>query len=218
MDELTSSKWHLTENLDRSTIGAPREEAPPAETHEEAITAHHFYPATLTRCEGSWLEQAADEDEQQRIDSALKQVRQQRKLAIEFYQNPQAANIFSLELFRGNDFRALHLSDRLIVQVLAAFGEPPVVTDESDPALADYLRQAVQSIATARVRSALAGQLRRYMPYYVEVEHWKEAIAIDNNAFRTSLGKEVSPFLAQMTLAGLARWYEENETPPDQFV
>jgi hypothetical protein len=171
----------------------------------------YYYAATLTTCEGTWLATAPDAAEKQRIDAASQRVREQRKLALEFYQDPREAKIFSLELFRGEAFAPLHLNNSLIEQILSAVGEPPIVQDPEDTAFATYMRHAVLSIATARVRSALAGQLRRFVPGVVEAEQWKEAIAIDNNAFRTALGNEVSPFLVQMTLGGLARWYETHE-------
>jgi hypothetical protein len=171
----------------------------------------YYYAATLTTCEGTWLALPPDAAEKQRIDAASQAVREQRKLAVEFYQDPRQAKIFSLELFRTEDFAPLHLNDTLIEQILSAVGEPPVVQDSDDPAFATYMRHAVLSIATARVRSALAGQLRRFLPGYVAGEAWHKAIAVDNNAFRTALGNEVSPFLVQMTLGGLARWYEHHE-------
>jgi hypothetical protein len=171
----------------------------------------YYHAATLTRCEGTWLALPPDTAEKQRIDAALQAVREQRKLAIAFYQDPRQAKIFSLELFRDDAFAPLHLNDALIEQILNAVGEPPVVHDPEDDTFATYMRHAVLSIATARVRSALAGQLRRFLPDYVEAEAWQKAIATDNNAFRTALGNEVSPFLVQMTLGGLARWYEQHE-------
>jgi hypothetical protein len=171
----------------------------------------YYYAATLTACEGTWLALPPDAAEKQRIDAASQAVRDQRKLAVAFYQDPRQAKIFSLELFRGEAFAPLHLNDTLIEQILSAVGEPPIVQDSDDPAFATYMRHAVLCIATARVRSALAGQLRRFLPGYVASEEWHKAIAVDNNAFRTALGNEVSPFLVQMTLGGLARWYEQHE-------
>lgn len=181
----------------------------PTEASEKA--AYHAYVASLTACEGTWLAQPPDAAEQQRIDAACKAVREQRRLAREFYDHIREARIFSLELFRREEFAPLHLSNRLIEQILDAVGEPPVVEDRDDPAFARYMRRAVLSIATARMRRDLAAQVRRFLPHYVETEQWKEAVAIDGNAFRTSLGNEVSPFLVQMTLGGLARWYEQHE-------
>ena len=90
-------------------------------------------------------------------------------------------------------------------------GEPPLVQDQGDPAFTDYLRRAVMSVATSRMRSALASQLRRFLPQFVEAGRFKEAVAVDYNSFRTSLGNDISPFLVQMTLQGLARWYETHE-------
>ena len=67
------------------------------------------------------------------------------------------------------------------------------------------------------MRSALAGQLRRLLPQFVEADRLKDALAIDYNAFRTALGNEVSPFLVQMTLQGLARYYEALDDEPDSL-
>ncbi|NJL35215.1 MAG: hypothetical protein HC893_16885 [Chloroflexaceae bacterium] len=105
----------------------------------------------------------------------------------------------------------MHLGDELVARMIEQVGEPPVVNDPDDPAFANYMRRAVLSIANSKVRRHLADQLRRYLPMFVESERWREAIAIDNNAFRTSLGNEVSPFLVQMALSGLVRWYETHE-------
>lgn len=170
-----------------------------------------YAAAALTACADTWLAHAPDEAEQQRIEAACKQLREQRKLAVEFYQDPQAARIFSLELFRQEHFALLHLGEHLIEQILRQVGEPPVVETENDPAFSNYMRQAVLVIASSRVRRELAAQLRRFLPQYVQAARWKEAIAIDNNAFRTSLGNEVSPFLVQMALGGLVRWYDQHE-------
>jgi hypothetical protein len=49
------------------------------------------------------------------------------------------------------------------------------------------------------------------LPQFTEAERWREAVAIDYSAFRTSLGNEVTPYLAQMALAGLADYYDERE-------
>lgn len=176
------------------------------------------FAATLTTCAGTWLEQPPDAAEQQRIDTASRHVREQRKLAIAFHHDPQAANLFSIELFRRPEFAPLHMADWLIERIITTVGEPPVTEDVDGPAFSAYLRRAVLSIADPQVRRALAGQLRRYLPRYVEAGEWKKAVAIDNNAFRTSLGKEATPFLVQMTLEGLARWYETYEAGDEAHI
>ncbi len=174
---------------------------------------HAEYAASLTRCEGAWLERAPDSAELRRIDAAAKALREQRRIALEFHRDPHAAKVFSIELFRTDDFAPMHLEDWLIERIIERFGDPPVVEEEGEEAaFSQYLRQGVLAIATSRLRSALAAQLRRYLPRYAEAKRWKEAIAIDSNAFRTALGNEVSPFLVQMTLAGLADWYDAYES------
>ncbi len=167
-----------------------------------------FYSeAQWTTCAGTWLAQPADLAEREAIDRAAQALKEQRKLALEFYRDPLAAKQFGLELFSQPAFTPLHLSDALIEKLIANVGEPPIVESPDDPAFANYLRTGVLSIANSKVRRHLAHQLRRFLPQFVQAEQWTAAIAIDNNAFRTSLGNEASPFLVQMTLRGLARYY-----------
>lgn len=165
----------------------------------------------LTRCAGTWLAEPPDPAEQERIAEASRRVQQQRAVAAEFYRDMEAASEFCIKLFRGEEFAPLHFSDELVEQMIARVGKPPLVESDQEHLFADYLRRAVLSVASPNVRRLLAAQLRRYLPRYVEAERWKEAVAIDFNAFRTSLGNEVSPFLAQMALAGLADYYETHD-------
>ncbi|MCS6879962.1 MAG: hypothetical protein RMK84_04920 [Oscillochloridaceae bacterium] len=165
----------------------------------------------LTRCAGTWLAQPPDAAEQERIAEASRRLQQQRAIATEFYRDLDAAGVFCIELFRGEEFAPLHFSDELVEQMIARVGEPPVVEAGEEHVFSDYLRRAVLSVASPNTRRLLAAQLRRYLPRYVEARRWKEAIAIDFSALRTSLGNEVSPFLAQMALAGLADYYEARE-------
>ncbi len=165
----------------------------------------------LTRCAGTWLAEPPDAAEQERIAEASRRLQQQRAIASEFYQDMDAASAFCITLFREADFAPLHFSDELVEQMIARVGEPPVVEAGEEHLFSDYLRRAVLSVASPNTRRLLAAQLRRYLPHYVEAQRWKEAVAIDYNAFRTSLGTEVSPFLAQMALAGLADYYEAHE-------
>jgi hypothetical protein len=169
------------------------------------------FTAALTRCRGTWLEHAPDEAEQARVNRAARQLREQRRIAIEFHNNPEAANAYCIELFRAPEFNALHFDTLLIERMLSRVGEPPIVTDENTEAFSEYLRQAVLSVAYPDVRRSLASQLRRLLPQFTEAGRWREAVAIDYSAFRTSLGNEVTPFLAQMALAGLADYYDEHE-------
>lgn len=169
------------------------------------------YATRLTTCQGTWLEYPPDAEEQQRIDRASSALRQQRREALAFHQDAETVHLFSLELFRGPEFAPLHLSDELITQILDRVGAPPLIEAADDPAFGIYLREAALSVATSQVRRVLAAQLRRFLPQYVAAQEWRKAVAIDYNAFRTALGNELSPFLAQMTLEGLARWYEQHE-------
>lgn len=174
-----------------------------------------YVDALWTTCSGTWLAQPADFAERERIDQAVRAVKEQRKLAMEYYANPRAAKQFALDLFQRPEFAPLHLSDELVAKMLAKVGEPPVVEQADDPAFAQYLNRAVLSIANSKVRRHLANQLRRFLPQFVAAEQWREAIAIDNNAFRTSLGNEASPFLVQMAFSGLVRYYETQPANTD---
>ncbi|NTW96982.1 MAG: hypothetical protein HGB28_00315 [Oscillochloris sp.] len=166
--------------------------------------------ALLTRCAGTWLEQPPDVAEQERIGAAVRQVGVQRPLALELHRDAQALNALCIEIFRVEAFAPLHLSPQLVAQILAQVGEPPVVEEDESAIFSDYLRRAVLSVATPNTRRFLAAQLRRTLPAYAEGGRWREAIAIDHSAFRTALGNEVTPYLAQMTLAGLADYYDEH--------
>jgi hypothetical protein len=165
----------------------------------------------LTRCAGTWLAQPPDEAEQGRIAAAARKLLTQRPLALELYRDEAALNIFCIEVFRGEEFAPLHLGPLLISKMIAQVGEPPVVEDDKSEVFSDYLRQAVLSVAVPNTRRFLASQLRRLLPAYAEQGRWREAIVIDYSAFRTSLGNEVTPYLAQMALAGLADYYDEAE-------
>lgn len=167
--------------------------------------------ARLTRCAGTWLDQEPDSAEIARIDAAGRTIREQRRLSIEFHRDPAAANAFCVELFRTADFAPLHFSDELVARMIASVGEPPVVGEGEESQFSDYLRDAVLSVAHPDTRRFLSIQLRRLLPKYAEAGQWREAIAIDYSAFRTSLGNEVTPFLAQMALAGLADYYDSRE-------
>lgn len=167
--------------------------------------------ARITRCAGTWLERQPDEAEQARIAAASRQIKEQRAVAVAFYKDPDQANTFCLELFRSEEFRPLVLSDELVEQMIANKGEPPVVDEAESELFSSYLRDAVLVVALPNTRRFLAAQLRRLLPQYVAAGRWKEAVAIDYSSFRTALGNEVTPFLAQMALAGLAAYYETHE-------
>jgi hypothetical protein len=69
----------------------------------------------------------------------------------------------------------------------------------------------VLDIATPRVRRAMAEQVRRFLPTYIQAGQVKEALAIEYNAYLTVMSDAVTPLLAQMLVGALARWYDENE-------
>jgi hypothetical protein len=167
--------------------------------------------ARITRCAGTWLEQEPDTAEQSRIARAQALLREQRAVATEFHRDADAANAFCVALFRDEIYRPLHISDELVAQLIGRLGAPPVVDEGEETVFSDYLRQAATLVAQPNTRRLLAAQLRRYLPRYVEAGQWREAVAIDYSAFRTALGNEVTPFLAQITLAGLADYYDTHD-------
>ena len=171
------------------------------------------YAASLTRCAGTWLATPPTAEEEAEIAQASSVLNQRRAaIAQQFHADPQAADALSIMLFRQPEFAALTLEAWVVEEALAQVGEPPMGEgEEAENDFADYLRNAVLSIAHAKPRRALAAQLRRFLPRYVAAEEWQSAAAIDYNALRTSLGNEVSPFLAQIMLAGLAAYYEERD-------
>jgi hypothetical protein len=169
------------------------------------------YAASLTTCEGTWLERAPDAAEQARLRQAQQELAKHRRVAHEFANDTAGAFTFSLELFRQPEFAPLHFDDWVIEQVLATHGEPPIAEQPDDPVFTDYLKRSAADIATGRLRRAMAEQARRFIPIYVERGQIKEALAIDYNAYLTVMSETVTPLLVQMLVAGLARWYDEHE-------
>jgi hypothetical protein len=169
------------------------------------------FTAALTACEGTWLERPPTAEEVARISAAQRELGNHRKQAAELDADEQALHKFSLEIFRDPRFAPLHFDDWVIEQVLDQYGEPPVVEDDSDTAFSDYLRAAVQSIATSRVRRAISSQLRRFIPDYVEAGQIRDGLAIDYNAYVTVMSDANTPVLVQMLVGGLSRWYDEHE-------
>jgi hypothetical protein len=173
------------------------------------------FVAGLTANVGAWLEQPPQKDEQQRILTARRALQQHRAEAEALAADSEAANRFSLDVFRDERFAPLHFDDWVIEQVLAELGEPPIVEDDSDPAFSNYLRDAVQRIAGSRVRRAMAEQVIRFIPGYIEAGQVREALAIEQNAYMTVMSEAITPLLVQMLVGGLARWYDEHE-PDDE--
>jgi len=169
------------------------------------------FTAALTACEGTWLDHPPTAEEVARIAAAQHELGNHRKQAAELSADEDALHRLSLEIFRDPRFVPLHFDDWMIEQVLDQFGEPPVVEDESDTAFSDYLRVAVQSIGSSRVRRALSSQLRRFIPAYVEAGQITEGLAIDYNAYVTVMSNANTPLLVQMLVGGLSRWYDEHE-------
>ncbi|MFN8566181.1 MAG: hypothetical protein U0Z44_01390 [Kouleothrix sp.] len=82
--------------------------------------------------------------------------------------------------------------------------------DPADTSFTDYLRQAVQWVATARgSRRAISLQAGRFLPAYVEAGQINEALAIGYNTYVTVMSDANTPLLVQMMVGALARWYDE---------
>ena len=169
------------------------------------------YVTSLTACEGTWLDNLPDRDEQQRIADARRELAKHRIVAAELAKDQEATNAFTLALLRDERFTPLHFEDWVIEQVIEAHGEPPVTESEDDPAFSDYLRVAVQTTATSRVRRALTSQAVRFVPGLVVEGRTREALALEYNIYLTLMSEAVTPLLAQMMVGGLARWYDEHE-------
>jgi hypothetical protein len=169
------------------------------------------FVASLTASEGTFLDRPPAADEQQRINTAFQELKKHRTEADAFAADAEAANRSSIDLFRSPLFAPLQFEDWVVESLLDKHGEPPVVEDESDPAFSDWLRAAVLDIATPRVRRAMAEQVRRFLPTYIQAGQIKEALAIEYNAYLTVMSDAVTPLLAQMLVGALARWYDEHE-------
>jgi hypothetical protein len=174
------------------------------------------FTAALTACEGTWLERPPGPEEVARITVAQKELGAHRKEASALSADEQALHRLSLEVFRDERFAPLHFDDWMVEQVLDQLGEPPVVEDEADTAFTDYLRSAVQAIASSRVRRAMSAQVRRFLPAYVEAGQITEALAIDYNAYVTVMSDANTPLLVQMLVGGLSRWYDEHEEEEEE--
>ena len=169
------------------------------------------YVSSITACEGTWLERMPERDEQIRIAQARQELMQHRLIAAEMGKDEAATNRLSLEVLRDQRFAPLHFEDWLIEQVINAHGEPPIVENDDDPAFSDYLRAAVQHVASSRLRRALTSQASRFLPQLVDEGKIREALALEYNIYITSMSDAVTPLLAQMMVGGLARYYEEHE-------
>lgn len=177
------------------------------------------YLQRLTTSAGTWLGTPPAQEERDAVARAhwnllLHHMQEYRDLIADIEQ----AHRMSLELLRDERFAPLHFSDEIIEQVLERVGEPPLVEDPDDPAFAEYVRSAVASVATSLVRRVMGDQLRRFLPQYIEAGQLREAIIIDYNAKLTQTADVVSPFLVQMLVAGLARWYNEHEEEEEDLV
>jgi hypothetical protein len=169
------------------------------------------YAASLTTCEGTWLERAPDAAELARMKAAEDVLRGHRMEAQTLGADKDVFNQFSLQMYREERWSALHFDDWLIESILKEIGEPPIVVESDDPSFSNYLLHALGVVASARLRRALAEQSRRFVPQYVEAGQIRQALAIMHNAYMTVMSTAATPLLIQMLVGGLARWYDEHE-------
>jgi hypothetical protein len=169
------------------------------------------YAASLTACEGSWIEHAPSPDEMAKIQSAAQMLRGFRLEAQQLGTDRVAFNQLSLEMYRDPRWNVLHFEDWVIESVLDEIGEPPIVVDNEDPAFSNYLLQALGVFAGARVRRVVAEQSRRFLPQYIGEGNIRAALTIEHNAYMTVMSEAATPLLVQMLVGGLARWYDEHE-------
>jgi hypothetical protein len=173
--------------------------------------AQGSFVASLTHCEGTWLEHPPSAEELTRIQMADKMLRTYRLDAMQLGADQEEFNRFSLSVYRDERWAPLYLEDWLIEGIIAEHGEPPVVEDESDPSFSTYLLRALGSVASARFRRAMAEQSRRLLPQLVQEGKIKEALAVEHNAYMTVMSDAATPLLVQSLVGGLARYYDEIE-------
>lgn len=170
-----------------------------------------YYAAELTTTAGSWLAAPPDPAEIARIAAARRELSRHRNEAQKLGADQIMLNALSLQIFQHSRFAPLHFADWVVETMLRANGEPPVVEDPRDSSFGDYLHNAVVGFASARVRRAMAEQVRRYLPDYIDAGLTHEALVIEHNAYMTVMSDAATPLLVQMTVSAMARWYEEHE-------
>lgn len=169
------------------------------------------FVSSLTATHGTWLEQRPSAEELAKIRSAEQLLGQHRVEAQALGADRDTFNRMSLQVFRDERWAPLYFDDWLIEGILAEHGEPPIVLNNEDPAFSNYLLLALGTIASGRVRRALAEQSRRLLPEYVAGGQIREALIISHNAYMTVMSDAATPLLVQMLVGGLARWYDEHE-------
>ncbi len=81
--------------------------------------------------------------------------------------------------------------------MLDRHGEPPVVESDDDPAFSDWLRTAVIDVASSRVRRLWPSRCVGSCRCSSRNEQFKEALALDYNAYLTVMSDAVTPLLAR---------------------
>ncbi len=169
------------------------------------------YTASLTHSLGTWLERAPTDEDALRLKQAEHLLRGLNIPPAELGANREDFNKFSLAVYREPRWEPLHVDDWVIEDIIEDLGAPPIVSDESDPAFTEYLLKSLSLMASARFRRALAEQSRRFVTEYVGEGRFKEALAIEHNAYLTVMSEAATPLLVQMLVGGLARYYETHD-------
>jgi hypothetical protein len=168
-----------------------------------------YVHAAYTRCVGSWLEDAPSKEELASMRDAMEKARYYRETVKDAIPSLEAYNELSLALFRQDQFQALALDGWIIADIIDAIGEPPIVEDEADPAFTQYILAAVGTIASARIRRALAEQAQRYLPNLIAADDKVGAILLANNTYMTLMSESSTPLLVQCIVSGLSAYYDE---------
>ena len=168
-----------------------------------------YVHAAYTRCVGTWLEHAPAQAELTSMREAMEAARRYRETVKDAIPSVEAYNEMSLALFRHERFRALALEGWIIADVIDAIGEPPIVEDEADPTFAQYIRAAVGTVASARIRRALAEQAQRFLPTLIAADDQVGAILLAQNTYMTLMSESSTPLLVQSIVSGLSAYYDE---------
>lgn len=168
-----------------------------------------YVHAAYTRCVGTWLEHAPTKDELATMRDAMESARRYRETVKNAIPSIEAYHEMSLALFRQDQFRALAIEGWIIADVIDALGEPPIVEDEADQTFTTYILEAIGTIASARIRRALAEQAQRFLPILIDADDEVSAILLAQNTYMTLMSESATPLLVQSVVSGLSAYYDE---------
>lgn len=168
-----------------------------------------YVHAAYTRCVGSWIEHEPTKAELISMRDAMETARNYRESVKNAIPSRDAYNEMSLALFRQDQFRVLAIEGWIIADVIDTVGEPPIVEDEADPAFTEYILAAIGTIASARIRRALAEQAQRFLPKLIAADDKVGAILLAHNTYITLMSESSTPLLVQAVVSGLSAYYDE---------